>query len=242
MIVAELRSTGCQVVPDKFTAVTPKGPMAMENIIARFPGKSGKAVVITGHYDTKLLPGNFVGANDGGSSTGFLLELARAAAKKPRAHDLYLVWFDGEEAIGPWSEKDGLHGSRHLAERWQREGMLAKILALINVDMIGDRNLKLLAEHNSNPALRRLIWQTAEDLGYGAYLDRVPSYIEDDHMPFVRRGVAAVDLIDFEYGPSNTYWHTAEDTVDKLSADSFQVLGNLILEVIRRLESGAALR
>src|SRR6185295_13140739 len=137
--LANLKACGCQVAEDPFTAKTPKGDIAMKNIIAKFPGKSGKAIVITGHFDTKLFPGRkFVGANDGGSSTGLLLELARVLAHQPRNDDVYLVWFDGEEAVRTeWAGQDNLYGSRHLAELWSKNGTAAKIKGLINVDMIG---------------------------------------------------------------------------------------------------------
>ena len=238
-ILAQLRPTGCLPVADKFVGVIPGGTLAMENLICRFPGKSGKAVVFTGHYDTKIMPGGekFVGANDGGSSTGFLIEMARALARRPRVHDVYLVWFDGEEAIQQWSATDGLHGSRHLAERWKGDGTLPRIVALVNVDMIGDRSLGVLNEQNSNPVIRQLLWRVAADLGLASHFLNVPSWVEDDHIPFVRLGVPAADLIDFDYGPGNTYWHEPADTIDKLAPESFEVIGKVLIEFLRRMES-----
>jgi Zn-dependent M28 family amino/carboxypeptidase len=236
-IKAQLQGLGCQVTDDSFTGRPPSGPVPMNNIIARFPGTSGMAVVFTGHFDTKLFKNfRFVGANDGGSSAGLLLELAHALAGKPHKHDVYLVWFDGEEAVGEWSDVDGIHGSRHLAEKWKAEGKLSKILALINVDMIGDKDLGIVLETNSNSGLRRLVWKVAEDLGYGRYFLEQSGAIEDDHMPFVRDDVPALDLIDFDYGPNNSYWHTAQDTADKLSAQSLKIVGDVLLETLRRLE------
>jgi len=236
-IVGELKRHGWEVTPDSFTAETPLGPVKMMNIIGRLAGKSGRAVVVTGHYETKSLPGiRFVGANDGGASAGFLLELARVLPGRALKHDLYLVWFDGEEAFGPWSERDGLYGSRHLAARWAADGTLTRIRALINVDMIGDRDLGILEELNSTAWLRRLVRQTAAETGLGRYFLNAGASIEDDHIPFLRRGVPAVDLIDFDYGPGNSWWHTERDTVDKLSADSFQVVGTVVLEALKRLE------
>lgn len=236
-IVSELKPRRCEVIRDTFTASTPLGPIAMENVIARFPGSSGRAVAVTGHYDTKSIPGTyFVGANDGGSSTGFLLEMARVLSARPRRDEILLVWFDGEESIGHWSETDGVYGSRRLAGKWAADGTLARLKALINVDMIGDRDLGILSELNSSASLRKLIWQAAADLGLGRYFLDLPGAIEDDHMPFVRRGVNAIDLIDFDYGPENSYWHTEKDTMDKLSAGSFQSVGTVVLEALRRLE------
>ncbi len=232
-LVIELRKSGCQVTEDPFTGATPKGPLPMKNILCRFPGTSGKAVVFTGHYDTKLFPGrNFVGANDGGASTGLLMALAQALAGQPRKDDVYIVLFDGEEAIGEWSETDGIHGSRHLAARWAKDGTLRRIKALINVDLIGDANLGILYEANSNRTLMNLVWTVAEDLGYRKYFLDSRGAIEDDHMPFVRAGVPAIDLIDFDY-PA---WHTDQDTIDKVSARSLQVVGDVLLGVLKRLE------
>lgn len=240
-ILAQLKPTGCRVEPDKFVGNIPGGTLAMENIVCRFPGTSGRAVVFTGHYDTKILPGNFVGANDGGASAAFLIEMARALARRPRKHEVVLVWFDGEEAIREWTATDGLHGSRHLAERWKAEGKLAKIAALVNVDMIGDRDLGLLNEHNSHPGVRRMLWSIAADLGFARHFLTEPSWIEDDHMPFVKLGVPAADLIDFNYGPSNEHWHTPADTPDKLAPASFDVVGKVLIEFLRRVEaSGVA--
>jgi glutaminyl-peptide cyclotransferase len=233
-ILAQLRADGCEMIEDSFTASTPKGPIAMKNIIAKFPGKSGKAIVITGHFDTKLFPGRkFVGANDGGSSTGLLLELARVVAHQPRIDDLYLVWFDGEEAIREqWEGEDNLYGSRHLAERWRKDGTLAKIKALINVDMIGDRNLDIKQETQSNAALRKLVWSTAAELGYQVYFLDEKIAEDDDHKPFLNLGVPALDIIDEDYAP----WHTDEDTLDKISAQSLEIVGTVVTEVIHRLE------
>ncbi len=237
-IESQLKMRHCEVVLDRFTATTPIGPAAMMNIIAKFRGTTGQqAIVITGHYDTKSFPGRkFVGANDGGSSAGFLLEMARALSGTQNADDIYLVWFDGEEAYGQWSDNDSLYGSRHLADKWAADGTLGHVKALINVDMIGDKDLDILQEMNSSAALRKLVWQTANDLGYGKYFLDMGTATEDDHIPFVRRGVSALDLIDFNYGPNNEYWHTDNDTIDKLGAHSFEVVGNVLMNVLQRLE------
>lgn len=235
-IVATLRTAGCAVSFDDFKASTTNGVVAMRNIMCRFPGKSGKAIVITGHYDTKILP-HFVGANDGGSSTGFLLELANALSGAPRIDDVILVFFDGEEAVKQWTETDSLYGSRHLAGSWEKNGTLRRVKALINIDMIGDRDLKLVDDANSDPALRSLVWKRAAALGYAAHFPDSPSGIEDDHMPFIHAGVRALDLIDFDYGPDNSYWHTPQDTLDKLSPQSFEIIGTVVLDAIRQLET-----
>src|SRR5262249_49940032 len=161
------------------------GPVAMKNIIARFAGASGRAIVLTGHYDTKLLP-KFVGADDGGSSTGFLLEMAAILDGAPHKDDIYLVWFDGEEAFKDWTVTDSIYGSRNLAEKWAAAGFIPKIKALINIDMIGDAELDIQPDGNSSRPLVELIWSTAESIGYGKYFSRQAFSTEDDHIPFVR--------------------------------------------------------
>lgn len=235
---AELRQRRCQLVEDAFVADTPLGRVPMRNFIAKFAGSSGRAVAITGHYDTKLFRDfRFVGANDGGSSTGLLLELARVLSGSEHKDDIYLVWLDGEEAAKEWTETDSLYGSRHLAEKWAADGTLGRLKALINVDMIGDRDLSIVNEQHSSVTLRAMTWKAAADLGYGSRFSAQIGAIEDDHIPFLKRGVNAMDLIDFDYGPGHRWWHTAEDTPDKLSATSLQIVGSVVLELIRRLET-----
>ena len=234
-IASQVKADGAELIEDAFTARTPKGEIAMKNIIAKFPGKSGKAIVITGHFDTKLFPAprKFVGANDGGSSTGLLLELARVMAHRPRVDDLYIVWFDGEEAIREeWEGEDNLYGSRHLAERWRKDGTLARVKALINVDMIGDKHLNIRREMQGNARVRNMVWETAAKLGYQAYFTDETISEDDDHMPFVKLGVPAIDIIDMDY-PA---WHTDEDTLDKISAQSLDIVGTVVAEVVHRLE------
>ncbi len=228
-----LAASGCELKSDAFTAQTPDGPVAMENVICRFPGRSGKAIAITGHYDTKKMA-RFVGANDGGSSTGFLLELAGVLQGQPRIDDVYLVFFDGEEAVRDWSDADSLYGSRHLAAKWSADGTNARLKALINVDMIGDRNFRMVWEENSAPSLRSLVWNVAESLGYGQYFPRQGGAIADDHVPFLMAGVRALDLINFE--SQGSFWHTPQDTMDKLSARSFEITGAVVLKSLDLLE------
>lgn len=235
-IRSELATFGCEVSTDSFTAQTPDGPVAMENIIAKFPGKSGRAIAITGHFDTKKMAG-FLGANDGGSSTGTLLELARVLAGRPRIDDLYIVFFDGEEAVRDWTATDSVYGSRHLAKKWAADGTNRRLKALINVDMTGDKNLDIVDEYSSAASLRKLVWDNADALGYASIFLRQPSAVEDDHLPFLEAGVRALDLIDFNYGSNNAYWHTPQDTMDKLGAHSFEVIGNVLMRVIPQLEA-----
>jgi glutaminyl-peptide cyclotransferase len=235
-IHTQLLTCRCEVSNDAFTAQTPDGPVAMENIIAKFPGKSGRAIAITGHFDTKKMA-NFVGANDGASSTGILLELASVLAGRPRTDDIYIVFFDGEEAVRDWTDNDSVYGSRHLARKWTEDGTNRRLKALINVDMTGDRDLDVVFESSSSPSLRKLVWDAADALGYSAFFLRQPNAVDDDHIPFLQAGVRALDLIDFTYGPDNAYWHTPKDTMDKLGAHSFQVIGDVLMRVIPELEA-----
>jgi Zn-dependent M28 family amino/carboxypeptidase len=235
-IESAIKSAKAELLTDAFSARTPDGAAAMTNIIARFRGTTGRAVVFTGHYDTKKMAA-FLGANDGGSSTGFLLEMLRVLAQQKFRDDIYLVWFDGEEAVRQWSATDSVYGSRHLEEQWARDGTLSHIKALINVDMIGDKDLGILKEENSSQPLMKIVWDTAQELGDAKYFLNDPTPIEDDHLPFVTAGVNAIDLIDFDYGPRNSYWHKKEDTFDKLGAHSFQVVGDVLLAVLKKLES-----
>ena len=230
----ELAPRGCQLISDAFIAQAPDGPVPMENIICKFPGKSGKAIAITGHYDTKKMA-NFVGANDGGSSNGFLLELAAVLQNAPRIDDVYLVFFDGEEAFHEWTDTDSLYGSRHLAKKWTDDGTNAKLKALINIDMIGQKNLHVVFEMNSAATLRNQVWNTAQALGYSAAFSRQGgAAIADDHIPFLNEGVKALDLIDFD--SQSSFWHTPQDTMDKLSPESFEIVGRLVTRVIADLE------
>jgi glutaminyl-peptide cyclotransferase len=238
-IVTELKPLGGELSLDPFQGQTPNGPVPMTNIILKFPGTSGKAIAVTGHYDTKRISMvHFVGANDAGSSTGFLIEFARATAHMQHADDVYVVFFDGEEAMGEWSATDSCYGSRQLVSKWGADGTLARIKALINVDMIGDKDLDIMNDGNSSQSLRSLFAKTAAKLGDAKYFRTEGGGIDDDHMPFVNSGVNAIDIIDFTYGPNNSYWHTAQDTIDKLSAHSLQVVGDVVLGAVEELEKG----
>lgn len=243
-IERQLRRAGLEVERMNFVTQTPRGSAVMTNLVARIPGKSTDIVVLAGHYDTvdtRLVPG-FVGANDGGSSTGVLLELAHVLAQRKNELTIWLVFFDGEEALQQWGPTDGLYGSRYLAGRWKREGILPCIRAFILLDMIGDRELVLRRELQSTPWLVDLIWEAARALGHSAHFSDESIGADDDHIPFLRAGVPAVDLIDFDYGPGNRYWHTGQDTLDKLSPRSLQIVGEVVLEAIARLEQRVAPR
>jgi len=240
-IIEELSQAGLALEQDSFVAQTPIGAVPMSNIIGRLaePGGNagGRIFVLASHYETKLERNfRFVGANDGGSSTGLLLALAPLLAKQGLSHEVWLVFFDGEEAFEQWSESDSLYGSRHLAAKWKVGGVLPRIGAFLLVDMIGDADLDFIRDENSTPWLRDQVWRTAQRLGYSRNFVSQQLAIEDDHIPFLRAGVPALDLIDYNYGPGNRYWHTAEDTVDKLSARSLQIVADVLLQTLSDLD------
>ncbi len=233
-IRAQLETFGCSVETDDFHAATPMGVVAMENILAKASGQGAGIILLLTHYDTLRLPG-FVGADDGGSSTALMLEMARLvcapASRRKNSLPVWIAFLDGEEAFAHWSDTDGTYGSRELAARLALSGELKHVRAVILADMIGDRDLGIRRESNSTPWLTDLVWKTAKRLGYGKYFPDASTAIEDDHIPFLRRGVPAVDLIDLDYA----YWHTPEDTLDKVSRKSIAVVGHVILETLKEL-------
>jgi Zn-dependent M28 family amino/carboxypeptidase len=199
--------------------------------------------MVAGHYDTKLFANfRFVGANDGGSSAALLLELARELRGRKHALTYWLVFFDGEEAVREWSDTDSVYGSRHLVQKLSADGELGRIQAMILVDMIGDAHLDIRPDSASTPWLTKLVFSAAHRLGYDTQFPDSPTAIDDDHIPFINAGVAAVDLIDLDYGPSNSYWHTAKDTVDHCSPISLTIVGRVVLATLDDLENSAHTR
>ncbi|MGA8761324.1 MAG: M28 family peptidase [Candidatus Sulfotelmatobacter sp.] len=234
------RLKGDQVEDDAFTADTPEGKFPVHNIIAKFPGTKDGIIVIASHYDTNypLRNTSYVGANDGASSSALLLEIADQLRGKPReGYSVWLVWDDAEEGMKPEREvkflDDSLYGIRHLAEKWQADGTLKKIKAFLLADMIGDADLNIDRDLNSTPWLESVVYESATRLGYQSHFYGHINQVSDDHLPFMQRGVACADLIDFSYGYNNVFWHTPQDTVDKLSPKSLEIAGSVILEMIR---------
>jgi glutaminyl-peptide cyclotransferase len=236
---------GDMVEDEYFMADTPAGKLPVRNIIAKFPGTREGVIVIAGHYDTNypLKDSGYVGANDGGSSTGLLLELAnQLRAKKRDGYTVWLLWTDGEEAVKEWSGNDNTYGARHLAEKWEKDGTLKQIKAFLLVDMIGDADLNVERDSYSTPWLEDYVYKAAQDMGYQSHFFARTIPVGDDHLPFVQRGVPSADLIDFDYGYNNVFWHTPQDTVDKLSAKSLQIVGDVVLGTVQLLDrtSGGA--
>lgn len=226
---------------DAFMGQTPVGDFPLRNFIVRFPGKKPGTIVLASHYETNypLRNINFVGANDGAATTGLLMAMAddlrakTAGGKQLDGDSVWLVFFDGEEAFQSWAEPDSTYGSRHLAAKWGRDGTLGKIKAFILTDMIGDKDLDIQRETNSTDWLVNLVRQAAHKFGYDRYFFRREENVQDDHLPFVKRGVPSIDVIDLDYGPNNSYHHTAQDTIDKVSARSLTIDGDVLFETIR---------
>jgi Zn-dependent M28 family amino/carboxypeptidase len=242
-IESELKASGLKVTEDRFEGETPHGKIPMMNIIGEVAGAKPETVLITGHYDTKLMPG-FVGANDGGSSAASVLEMARVLAGTKPEYTLWFVFFDGEEAVVDWEANNGMdntYGSRHLAAKLRSDGTLDKIRAMILVDMIGDKNLGIKRDGNSTPWLVDIIWNAAAKTGNGKHFLGNETEMSDDHLPFLDAGVPSVDIIDFDYGPDNSYWHTKQDTLDKISGESIKAVSDVVIasltELFRRLDS-----
>jgi glutaminyl-peptide cyclotransferase len=231
-ISAQLLHFGWRVHEQRFTERTPRGKVTFINLIARYglhPRKE-KRFLVCSHYDTKTFDNfRFVGANDGGSSTGALLELARVLSKHPAlAQRIDLVFFDGEEAYENFSDTDGLYGSRHFARRLQEMKQTENFRGGILWDMMGDRSLTITLPLDSPPSMARDIFASAEALRARDHFTYYTSDVLDDHSPLNAAGIPTIDLIDFDYPP----WHTAEDTMDKLSAQSLQTVGAVTLHYL----------
>jgi len=234
---------GDQVEDDTFTAKTPVGDFPVHNIIAKFPGTKDGIIVVASHYDTNypLRNTSYIGANDGAATSGLLLELANQLRGKTRdGYSVWLVWDDAEEAMIPDTQvdfmADSLYGITHLADKWKADGTLQKVKAFILADMIGDSDLNIDRDLNSTPWLEDVVGEAAKRLGYQSHFFARTNKVSDDHLPFMDRGVPSADLIDFTYGYNNVFWHTPQDTIDKLSPKSLEISGNVILETIRILD------
>ncbi len=231
----QLSAAGAAIWDDSFVATTPIGDIPMTNVIGVFHGKTPTVIILAGHYDTAKLDGvRFVGANDGGSSAAFLLEMARVLSSRKNRFTYWLVFFDGEEALKQWSASDSLYGSRHLAARLSDGRMLGEIKALIVVDMIADRHLNVLRESNSTAWLADTVFKSARQLGYARLFSGGTFPVEDDHLPFLARRIPSVDIIDLT--PFGSYHHTAQDTIDKCGPESLTIVGRVVLGTLAELE------
>ena len=239
-IKAQLEDDGLTVDEQVFVAQTPLGPKQFRNIVAKThvqQGGPGRVIILGSHYDTKIFTNlTFVGANDGGSSTGALLEMARVATDQP---NLWFVFFDGEEAMVQYSNEDGFWGSKFFVEDLKGKDQVQQIKAMVLLDMIGDKNLNVTV----TGSILQPVFDAARSAGFRDYFSYGGNGILDDHVPFMRAGIPAVDLIDFEFGSApgrNDYWHTDKDTLDKISARSLEIVGQSALRLIEVLRNQAA--
>ncbi len=238
------RDLGCEPATDCWIGMTPDGPKTFRNIEAAIPGAPGKGfIILASHYDTKQIPGapGFAGANDSGSSTGLLLELMRvlkpAPGAAPAGPGIRFLFFDGEECLRAYGPDDGLHGSRRYARKLADSGEADACRAMILLDMVGDRDLRLSIPADTTPELADRLFRAADRGGLrdrAGFCTKCESLL-DDHVPFQELGIPSIDLIDFDYGPDMAWWHTAADTLDKLSPDSLRITGTLALGLLAEL-------
>ena len=232
-IIDQLKAAGIESREQMFIGMTPLGEVSMTNVIATIPGKRSERIVLASHFDTKLYREfTFVGANDGASSTAALLELGRVLKQRPNEYTIELLFLDGEEARLEWRGNDNTYGSRHYVQAAQKSGSLKSLRALVLLDMIGDRELSIKRDSNSTPWLVDAIWSAAARAGHGSTFSNQLTTIEDDHIPFLRAGVAAADIIDLE----NPTWHTPQDDLDHVSARSLQIVGDVVLAAVPDIE------
>ena len=243
-IIGQLKSYGCPVEEHDFHASTVVGDLAMKNIVVKLPGASSGIILYTTHYDTVRIP-NFVGADDGGSGTGTMLELARLFCARKNSLNVWIVFFDGEEAQGNWTDgasiqwkndsSNNTFGSREMAAQMALSGELKRLKAMILADMIGPVNVRITRDSGSTRWLTNFIWETAAQLGYkNNFANEDYAVGGDDHFSFIRRGVAGCDLIDFSV--RDTYWHTPEDTLDKVDPRSLAIVGQVLAATLPRFE------
>jgi glutaminyl-peptide cyclotransferase len=236
-ITDQLKSFGIEAKEQPFIGMTPLGEVSMANLIATIPGRRPDRLVLASHFDTKLYREfRFVGANDGASSTAALLELGRVLKSRQNELTIELLFLDGEEArMAEWRGTDNTYGSRHYVQAAQKSGSLKSLKALVLLDMIGDRDLTIRRDANSTPWLVDVIWSAAARVGHSATFSNQLTTIEDDHIPFLRAGVAAADIIDLE----NPTWHTPQDDLEHVSAKSLQIVGDVVVAAIPEIEKQA---
>ena len=236
---SELKSYGCTVEADSFSADTPAGRLPMKNFLVKIPGQKPGIILLGTHYDTKRLE-NFVGADDAGSSTGVMLEIARllCAQKQARKYAVWIAFFDGEEAVNrEWQDPDNRYGSRQMAAKLAVDGDLSKIKAFMLADIVGGRNPHFKRDGESTKWLKDLVWNVAERLGYGkVFVKETTNFGGDDHYSFTARHVPSVDIMDLDAQNDVPYWHTPEDTIDKISPKTLAIVGHTILESVKEIE------
>jgi Zn-dependent M28 family amino/carboxypeptidase len=239
-LASRLKAIGLEVEVDTFREPTPRGLTTFRNVMGRIPGEGKGLIILGSHYDTKSGVGpGFQGANDSGSSSGLLLELGSVLKKGPRVSaDIMLVFFDGEECMISYGPHDGFHGSRHLAKQLVTESRSGSVIGVIILDMIGDKHLDAWLPANNTPELSRAVLLAAKEEGVLDRFSKTGHAVGDDHVAFLEAGMPAADIIDFQFGSApglNDYWHTQKDTIDKLSAESLETVGRVVVRVVNGL-------
>ncbi len=237
---ARLQTAGLEAFIDSFPDLTPTGTQTFHNVFGRLPGQGRGLILLASHYDSKAgMEPPFCGANDSASSSGVLLELARLLAPITNLPpEILFVFFDGEECVRYYSELDGLHGSRHLARQLVENGKQNEVQAVILLDMVGDKNYNITIPQNTTPSLVRIALDAAEAEGIRASFSLYRYAMGDDHVPFLAAGMPAINLIDFEFGSApgrNDYWHTPDDNMDRISAESLGKTGRVVLRMLNTL-------
>lgn len=238
-LIAQLQSYGCTVETDSFSANTPAGRISMRNILVKIPGEKPGIILLGTHYDTKRLD-DFVGADDAGSSTGVMLEVARnlCAVKTPSRYSVWIAFFDGEEAVNPqWVDPDNRYGSRQMAAKLAASGDLPHIKAFVLADIVGGKNPHFMRDGESTPWLKDEVWVIAADLGYkDIFVKETTNFGGDDHYSFTARKVPSVDIMDLDIQNDVPYWHTPGDTLDKISPKTLAIVGHVILATVAKLQ------
>jgi len=238
---ARLKRLGFKTVMDSFSEENSAGNLLFNNVLGRLPGQTERLIVLASHFDTKAgIADNFQGANDSGSSSGVLLELARVfATRAPLETGLLFCFLDGEECRTQYGPHDGLHGSRRLANQILAGGEAEWVEAVMVLDMVGDKDLNIVVPRNSSKELVKALFFATHEVGVRSLFSWGSVSIIDDHVPFLLAGFPAIDLIDFEYGSLpglNDYWHTTNDTLDKLSVESLQTVGDVVVQMVENMQ------
>jgi glutaminyl-peptide cyclotransferase len=237
-LVNTLKSFSLKAWEESFTAGTPRGAIEMANVVAEKKGDTDRIIYLASHIDTKIIDGiEIQGANDSGSSTTALLELARVLSNHTTKFTYRFVFFDGEESIGKdMNDRDGLYGSKEHVRRLKSDNLVSNVHAMILLDMIGDEDPVINRDLNSSPELYSLFAACCDRLGYKNLSSGKATYMYDDHVPFLRAGIPSLDLIDFDYGPNNSFWHTEKDTAENVSTESIFKVAQVVACMLESFE------
>ncbi|MCJ7582778.1 MAG: M28 family peptidase [Candidatus Aminicenantes bacterium] len=237
-LAVTLKSFSLNVWEEPFTASTPKGAIEMSNVVAEKKGDTSRIIYLASHIDTKIIDGiEIQGANDSGSSTAALLELAKVISSHKTKYTYRFVFFDGEESLGNnMNESDGLYGSKEHVRRLKVDNLVPSVHVMILLDMIGDKSPAINRDLNSSPELYSLFAACCQRLGYKDLSTGKAASMFDDHVPFLRAGIPSLDLIDFDYGPDNSFWHTEKDTAENVSVISIFKVAQVVANMLEAFE------